>query len=175
MSSLLRGLCSVLFVTIMIAGCKRNTRQPTTIVYDRWWSSDYAANGAQSSCDLKDTQICEEAARSAEYDFLGKVSAKFQSDSTCSGLRLVVYNGHGKDSKEFDKEYSKAIANGHWTLIVDFVPEDEKQHWSLIPDIDIGNNVNTTGQAGATGEDNAQSISHAVCSIVKKTGGSVSE
>lgn len=164
---------------ISLVGCKHDSemKQPVTISYDRWWSSDYAANGAELSCSASklgfSTERCmdKDEARADEAEFLERFSAAFRSDPTCSGLRLIIYGGPDNTSKNSYKELSRVEDEGYWDLIVDFRPEREKQSWRL----SVVKKTHTTENGSASGEGNAQTVSHAVCSIVKQPGGSIAE
>lgn len=101
---------AILVVVLPLVSCKRNSEiqpsKPMTIVYDRWWSSDYAANAGEMSCKLQATKMCEDDARADETEFFGKFSAAFQSDPACAGLRLLVYDGHS--SQTIEQQYNQS-------------------------------------------------------------------
>jgi hypothetical protein len=139
---------------------------PVTIVYDEWWSSDYAGNGAELQCPPETRNMCENQARSAESDFLGKFSAAFQSDPTCSSLRLLVYGGPKNTSQRATKALQEIGEREHWSLIVDFSPTLKKQSWTM-----------TYGSYGTdkrtTGEGDPVSMARSICEIARNRGGSV--
>jgi hypothetical protein len=178
-----RSLMKLIFVTSVLAislvGCKHGIemKQPVTISYDRWWSSDYAAEAAWGTCSASklglSTERCidKDEARADEAEFLERFSAAFRSDQACSGLRLIIYGGPDNTSKNSYKELSRVEDEGYWDLIVDYRPEREKQSWRL----SLVKKTHTTENGSASGEGNAQTVSHAVCSIVKQPGGSVVE
>lgn len=138
---------------------------PPTIVYDQWWSSDYAANGAEMGCPPAARQMCGDDARSEETEFLGKFSAAFQSDSACAGLRLLVYGGPKNTSKQANRALAEMSEREHWTLIVDFLQGQQKQKWTMSHSPRSGRRT--------SGQGDPLSVAHSVCEIVKNRGGSV--
>jgi hypothetical protein len=171
------------FVTAILAisfvGCKRDSdrKQPVTIQYDKYWSSDYATEAAWGVCSASNmgisTERCidKDEARADEAEFLERFSAAFRSDPTCSSLQLIVYGGPGKTSEDSYKELSRVDNEGYWHLAVDYKPGHEKQSWRL----SLVRKTNTVENSHASGEGNSQAASHAVCAIVKQSGGSVVE
>src|SRR5437016_5212489 len=137
---------------------------PVTIVYDQWWSSDYAANGAEMRCSPAARQICRDDARSEEAAFLGKFSAAFQSDPTCAGLRLLVYGGPKNTSEQATRALAEMNEREHWSLIVDFSPTAAKQSWTMAHE--PGSDRRTSG------EGEPLSGARSVCEIAKNRGGS---
>jgi hypothetical protein len=137
-----------------------------TVVYDQYWSSDYAANGAEMQCPSTAVRnMCRDQARADESKFEGEFSAHFQSDPMCSGLELIVFEDPKKMSQVVLSEYTKATENGYWYLKLDFTPNETKQPWQL--------SLNPAITHQASGEGDAGAISHTICSIAKRTGGSV--
>lgn len=138
---------------------------PVTIVYDEWWSSDYATNGAALRCPPATRQRCRDDARSEEATFLGQFSAAFQSDPTCAGLRLLVYGGPKNTSESASRALAEINDREEWSLIVDFSSTLQKQPWTM------------TYQPGSarrtTGDGDPLSVAHSVCQIAKNPGGSV--
>ena len=57
------------------------------------------------------------------------------------------------------------INKPHWGLMVSFRPDLQRQPWQLMAEPGTGHY--------STGEGDAPSIVHAICSIVKNNGGSV--
>jgi hypothetical protein len=138
---------------------------PPTIVYDQWWSSDYAANGAATRCSPEGRQMCQDNARSEEAAFLRKFSAAFQSDPTCAGLRLLVAGGSKNTSQQASSALAELDEREHWWLIIDFSSEAQQQSWTM------------THQPGSdrrtSGEGDPFSIARSVCNIARNRGGSV--
>ena len=140
-------------------------RVPVTIVYDQWWSSDYAANGAEMQCPPATRQMCQDDARSEEAAFLGQFSAAFQSDPTCAGLRLLVYGGPKNTSESASRALAEINDREHWSLIVDFSSTLQKQPWTM---------MYQPGSARRTsGDGDPLSVAHSVCQVAKNQGGSV--
>jgi hypothetical protein len=138
---------------------------PVTIVYDEWWSGDYAANGAEMRCPPATRQMCRDNARSEEAAFQSKLSAAFQSDPTCVGLRLLVYSGSNNASEQATRALAEMNEREHWSLIVDFSPGLEKQTWSM---------MYQPGSARRTsGEGDPLSVARSVCEIAANHGASV--
>lgn len=139
---------------------------PVTIVYDEWWSNDYAANAAELQCPPVMRDMCKRDARSAESDFLGKFSAAFQSNPTCANLRLLVYGGQKNSSRQVSKALQEMDERDHWSLVVDFSSALKKQPWTM-----------TYGSSGTdrrtTGEGDPASMAQSVCEIARNRGGSV--
>jgi hypothetical protein len=138
---------------------------PVTIVYDEWWSSDYAANGGEMRCPPATRELCRDDERSEEAAFLGKFSAAFQSDPTCAGFRLLVYGGPKNKSEPAERALAEINDRDHWFLIVDFSSTLKKQPWTM---------MYQPGSARRTsGEGDPLSVAHSVCQIAKNPGDSV--
>jgi hypothetical protein len=73
-------------------------------------------------------------------------------------------------SKKQDEEFTKLSAKPHWFLIVDYIPDSDKQRWTMFFKPGGFRNTNRTD-----GEGDAKAIVNSVCSIVKKRGGSVED
>ncbi|MGC1869655.1 MAG: hypothetical protein WA700_01745 [Acidobacteriaceae bacterium] len=160
----LAGIVCVLWFSLV--SCNRDTgTKPMTILYDQWWSSDFAAQGAEMHCPAQAPKVCEDDARGDEADFLGRFSAAFESDPACAGLKLIVFGDPDMSSKATKQALSKIADKDRWFLMVDFKPEIERQAWriNLYPEL----------SHQASGENDARTMAHSVCSIVKTTGGSV--
>jgi hypothetical protein len=175
----------LLLAAIAIAGCKKDSPQelpkktvlPTIVENDGWWSNDYAAQVAENRCARDGTTPCDDntepvrEARQAETDFEGKLSASFQADPTCSGLTLRGFGGRNNRITDADSLVKSAAstanagAQEYWFLIVDFVPEEEKQSWSMDILPSHTNNV--------SGEGDSKSMAHTICSVAKGVGGKV--
>jgi hypothetical protein len=138
---------------------------PVTIVYDEWWSSDYAANGAEMRCPPAARQMCRHDARSEEAAFLGKFSAAFQSDPACAGLRLLVYAGPKNSSEQATRALAEMNEREHWSLIVDFSSGLQKQPWTMM--------YQPGSYRRTSGEGDPLSVARSVCEIAKNRGGSV--
>ncbi len=138
---------------------------PVTIVYDEWWSSDYAANGAELQCAPVMRDVCKSDARRDESDFLGKFSAAFQSNPTCATLRLLVYGGPNNSSQQASKALQEMGERDHWSLIVDFSSTLKKQSWTMT--------YGSGRDRRATGESDPISMAQFVCEIARNHGGSV--
>jgi hypothetical protein len=134
-------------------------------VYDEWWSSDYAANGAELRCPSATRDWCRDNARIEEAAFLGKFSAAFQSDPACTGLRLLVYGGPKNTSKQASQALAEINDREHWSLIVNFSPEEQKQSWTMSYQAGAARN--------ASGEGDPPSVARSVCEIAKNRGGTV--
>ena len=177
-----------LFLAVIpMAGCKKDSPPevpkkavlPTIIENDGWWSNDYAASVAENRCARDGTTPCNDnsepvlEARQAETDFEGKLAASFQADPTCYGLTLRGFGGRNRritDPESLTKNaasLAKADVQGYWFLIVDFIPEEEKQSWSMDILPSHTNNV--------SGEGDAKSMAHTICSVAKGVGGTVAE
>ena len=155
--------------------------RPMVVVNDGWWSGDFAAEGAKMRCHAEGLASCEDEsnervkeARVAEAEFEGRLSAAFQSDPICSNVTLRGFGGrkHRISNPSTALEAGGAVADleangGYWLLIIDFVPESEKQSWSMV--------LQPLRTNDTSGDGDARSITHTVCSIVKGTGGSVAE
>jgi hypothetical protein len=154
-------------VTVPLIACKSATpKEPALmVVYDGWWSNDYAANSTEMQCSPEQRKYCRDDARAAEVDFTGKFSAAFQADPSCSGIQLIMYNGPDRTSAQATDSYSKVLKKPHWVLQVNFDPKLQKEPWQLSVEPGTGHY--------STGEGDAPSVVHSVCSIVKNTGGSV--
>lgn len=143
----------------------RLPKVPLTIVYDEWWASDYAANGAEMQCAPQMSDMCRDDARREEAGFVGQFSAAFQSEPICAGLRLLVIGGPKNTSDPANEALVRINDREHWWLIVDFSRGLEKQPWSM------------TYQPGSirrtSGEGDPPSLAHSVCEIAKNRGGSV--
>jgi len=138
---------------------------PKTIVYDEWWSSDYAANGGEMRCPPATRKLCRDDERSEEAAFLGKFSAAFQSDPTCDGLRLLVYGGPKNTSDAAEQALAEINDREHWSLIVDFSSTLQKQPWTMM--------YQPGSARRASGEGDPLSVAHSVCQIAKNPGGSI--
>jgi len=161
-----------LLVALSSVGCKKSdVTQPTAIIYDAWWSSDYAAQSAPIHCPPAGLKWCEDEARADEAEFRGHLSAAFQSDPACSGMLLLIFIDPTASSVSDKETYLKASARPHWGLQVNFIPNLDsgppalKQPWQL--SLDPGN------RHYSSGEDDAQGLAHMVCSIARTKGGSV--
>lgn len=154
-----------LTLAIAMTSCRKPaTNHPLSIVYDQWWSSDYAANGSRMLCDLSDFSQCESIARSAESDFTGQLSKEFQIDPSCSDIELVVYSGPDRTPQPALTRYSE-VTNSYWALQVNYSPHKLEQPWeiSLEPNI----------RHKASGAGDAKAVAHDVCSIVRGGGGTM--
>jgi len=149
---------------------------PPTIIYDEWWSSDYASN-TSASCSSAIQKLCESEARGKEDDFLATFSGAFQSDAACDGMRLVaergVKNGETMNSKQEAKALSEGYTREHLFLTVNFVPDRAKQEWTVMHF--AANNPHGLPDRSAKGENDAYSLAHAVCGIARNRGGAVVE
>jgi hypothetical protein len=164
MTNAVKCLIAAALVVAFTCGCEL-AKNKTVIVYDQWWSSDFAAGGAERSCswgpDRAVHEVCATEAREAEAEFVGKFFAAFQSDPACAGLQLVVADGSKKE-KFLDV---LARTREQWYLMVDFSPRLKEQSWTVVhqPHAD----------KVSKGEGNASSMAHSVCSIAGNRGGSV--
>lgn len=85
-----------------------------TLVYDEW----YAGFFAERMClHTKPTNTaCPLEARAEENEFAGRFSAAFAGDSTCSGLRLVIYEDSHAAPKEMMEFFSGDFCGYRSTL-----------------------------------------------------------
>ena len=92
----MKAIFAIAFGILPLIGCKnvgssQGTKESAlTVVYDGWWSNDYAANSAEMQCLPDQRKYCADDARAAETDFTGKFSAAFQADPSCSGIQLII-------------------------------------------------------------------------------------
>jgi hypothetical protein len=166
-SSPMKAIFALALVTLPLIACKGSTPKepPLTVVYDGWWSNDYAAQSVAMQCPPGNVKLCKDEARGAERDFSGEFSAAFQTDPSCSGIRLLMYDGPGRTSDKVLEMYAQVGNKPHWDLQVNFNPALKKQPWQL--------NMNPGATQYSSGEGDAPSVVHSVCSIAKRTGGSV--
>ena len=114
-------------------------------------------------CTAQTPGVCENV-RNQENEFYKRFSSAFQSDPACSGLMLFALdNPEGNSASAWQKLGTVA---DQWLLNVSFTPDFKKQPWSL-QRMRMGSQV--------SGEGDAHSMAHTVCSIVKRTGGSVAD
>jgi hypothetical protein len=163
-------------LALSLVACKRNSetpvplgkpeaQSPVTIIYDRIWSIASATNSATMQCTAQTLGVCENA-RNQENEFYKRFSAAFQSDPACSGLMLFALdNPEGNPASAWQK-LGKVADKDQWLLNVSFEPDFKKQPWSLQRML-MGSQV--------SGEGDAHLMAHTICSIVKRTGGSVVE
>lgn len=171
----MKAIIALLLLTLSMAGCKSgNTAQrATAVIYDGWWSSDYAAEGARMKCTPATVKWCEDDARADEAEFSGHLAAAFQSDPSCSGLRLLLSKNPKSSSSADNEKYVKLSAKPHWGLQVNFIPTlnrqppSDKQPWQLSLDPGM--------KHYSSGENDAQGLAHIVCSIAKNTGGTIAD
>ncbi len=143
---------------------------PLTIVYDEYWASDYAANGAGMQCPTAMRQMCEAEARSEEATFLGKFSGAFQTDPTCAGMRLLVEHGRDNNSEQARRALAETYdKREHWWLMVNFSRNLQRQAWDMTHYDDLRQ---PSGRR-ASGDGDPLSMAHSVCQIAKNAGGSV--
>lgn len=161
----------IFLVTMLpLAGCRSQPQPNNTIVYDQWWSSDFAANAAGANCTPGAPKLCESEARQQEAGFLQNFSAAFQSDPQCSGLKLFVFTGSKQTPPEKVKKYAEILKGPHWQLMVDFASNQPTQSWSMLIDSPRTGPKNLT-----SGEGSAKSIADTVCSIAQRSGGSIDD
>lgn len=163
----MKAVLAIALVTLPLMACRSAATKESalTVVYDGWWSNDYAAKSATMQCPPENRKFCQDEARAAEADFSGQFSAAFQTDPACSGIRLIMYNGPNRTSAEARRMYSQLSGKPHWGLQVNFNPQLQKQPWQL--------SVDPGPTQYSSGEGDAPSIAHSVCSIAKNAGGSV--
>jgi hypothetical protein len=169
-SILLTGLLLVaLFMGV--EGCQRH-KVPRPVVVDEWWANDYAVEAGWSACKgegLSD-QYCnskstEDGYRQDEAQFTEEFSTAFQAEAACSGITLAVYKGPQHNSPQATQMMTNE--EGYWSFQVNFEPEAKTQRWQM--------SFSPKETHASSGEGNASSIAHAVCSLVKGVGGSVKE
>ena len=165
-----------------VSELSKKTERPMLVENDAWWSSDFAAECAKMQCRVEGLKSCEDErnekvieAREAETEFEGRLLAAFQSDAMCSGITLRGFGSrkHRITNAETLLKAGEAAAvaeaqtKGYWFLIVNFVPGETMQSWSM--------NILPSATNDTSGKGNVSSIVHTVCSVVKGTGGSVVE
>lgn len=156
---------ALLTLAITLTSCRKSARDRSmSIVYDQWWSSDFAANGSRMLCDPSEFSQCESEARSSDADFTGELSTAFQVDPSCADIELIVYSGPDKTSQAALSRYSE-VANGYWALQVNYSPSKNQQPWEFSLEPKMQHRTSAAGDA--------KSIAHAVCSIVQGGGGTV--
>jgi hypothetical protein len=95
----------------------------SVVVIDAWWSVDYAKNlcSRANACSMDPT--------AEALDFEDRLATQLAVNPQCSGVFVVKYRG-----RNFD--YAKTIMDAmqrrpHWTLVIDYVPEQQSQLWWL--------------------------------------------
>jgi hypothetical protein len=124
------------------------------VVLDGWWLSDYAAQGCEPAAHCS-------AIRDSVFDFETQLTTSFATDTTCKGVRFVKYKGPGN----YDPSVSDTMGQRHWMLIVDFVPGNLKQPWTMLHNPDLSRRTQ--------GEGAPEDIAHKVCAIVSEQGGTL--
>jgi len=126
-----------------------------------------------------DDPLLLKAAEEDESNFEASFATAFQSERMCSGLTLAFTTSLGQKDYMLTKAgctlggehcRSEDMLHKYWSLVVFFVPNQEKQPWRIFR---VGTSVTLDDLTDGTGD--ARSMAHTVCSIVKGIGGSVIE
>jgi hypothetical protein len=125
------------------------------------------------------SQLLDKKAEEDELDFEASFATAFRSESMCSGLTLAFTTSLGQKDYMLTKAgcsrdgthcRSEDMLQKYWSLVVFFVPNQEKQPWRIFR---VGPSVTLDDLTDGKGD--ARSMAHTVCSIVKGIGGSVVE
>ena len=111
---------TLVILCLVLAGCREHTEtKPTQIVIDDWWNSDMTRAYCQSFGSCTGDGVAD--VRSFERDIV----SDFATDEKCSGLSVITFGGPSASQKvEF--------AEHHWTLMVDFMPDQKNQEWTVV-------------------------------------------
>jgi hypothetical protein len=145
------ALC-ILAILALPTGC---TEKEPTVVIDDWWNVDFAKNGCELRASTGNPCIGDPAADVREFE--SQLSTFFASDPSCRGVVFVSFSG--------PKSTTPRVASGaEWQLMLDFVMGESSQSWSM---------VRRTKFLVTSGQGDPKGIAHAVCTVVKQTGGTV--
>lgn len=112
------GLVATL--TLFFTGACRRESQPTVVI-DSWWTVDFARNSCRSvsACGFdKDNP-------GNVHDYINNLKAQFAVAAVCRGVTVLDYRGPSyKTNPDMPKEYE--------SLIVDYVPNESAQNFSII-------------------------------------------
>ncbi|HLL26521.1 MAG TPA: hypothetical protein VKT73_02585 [Xanthobacteraceae bacterium] len=124
----------------------------SVVVIDAWWNVDYAKN----MCSR--TDACSMDPTAEALDFEDRLATQLAVNPQCAGVFVAKYRG-----RNFD--YAKTIMDAmqrrpHWTLVIDYVPEQQTQSWWL----------RLEGGPHMQGEGELRAIAANVCSILIEQG-----
>lgn len=145
-------------VFVVVSAVKSSTvaqSNESVIVIDAWWSVDYAKN----MCSR--TNACSMDPTAEALDFEDRLATQLAVNPQCSGVFIAKYRGPNFDH---DKTIMDAMQRSpHWTLIIDYVPEQQTQSWWL----------RLAGGPHMEGEGELREIAANVCSILTQQGAKI--
>lgn len=151
-----------LLVLVLSAACLlvQQSKHDPVVVVDDWWNVDMA----KEDCRMREANgqircIGDPTAKVRAYE--AKLGTFFAVDPLCHGIILTRFEGPHQDAP-------KAVTKMDWKLMIDFLPGEALQGWTLIPALGSGHN-----EALKTGKGNPQEMAHSICATIKKVGGLV--
>jgi len=176
-AAVLFGFC------LILPSCAK--AEETIIIFDDWWSVDYAkglCNEAKHWMDRIGDGLhaarCEEIVNCTFYlpissacgegDIAGEVhsyddelTSRMASNPRCEGISILQYGG---PKTSVGKAVSDAMKTPHWTLSFNYVPGAKTQKWDMIHSI--------TG-VYAKGEGDPNEIATNVCIAARGRGANI--
>jgi hypothetical protein len=148
------SLAALLLIPFL--GCKTKSilsaKEPTVLM-DDWWNVDYAKQVCASKLQ-NHTDICIDDPTGEVRDYESQIETTFAADPNCHGLKMIGTNG---------PVFAHGTINADWQMMLDYVPGDSKQNWTLTDRVAIV----------ATGTDDAKATVHTLCAVLSHKGGSV--
>ena len=145
---------SLLCIFAFSSGC---TRREPIVVLDDWWNVDFAKNGCEMRAGSNDPCIGDPVME--VHDFESQLRTFFASDPLCHG---VVLAGFGPTQAASRAASEADTSKEDWQLMLGFRVGESSQSWTLVHH----------AQA-STGQGPPKDTVHAVCAVVKQTGGSL--
>jgi hypothetical protein len=163
---------------LALTGCEKPKQQ--VVVFDGWWAADFAKGECQqanawwkASAAAVNQFGCDSIAGCSEMQpiyyacfsdpgeqvriFEATLRNEFGSAATCQGVEFIVFVSSDKATNNV----SRAMTKPNWSLIVDYVPGRQKQHWWL---------RRSDSNAPAEGDDATNDLAQKVCAIVNERG-----
>jgi hypothetical protein len=147
-----RAVRCIIFA-LVLTGCGDHKPAPTVVI-DDWWNVDYAKQSCNTQPEDAKAGCLLDATYNA-HEFENEVLGAAGSDSSCAGVKIVVWN---LESKE-------AIPMPDWTLYIDYAGDAPRQHWSLLRQ--------SSRVAMLEGTNAPKELAHMLCAIALNKGAMV--
>lgn len=144
-----------MILVALLTGCGK---KETIVVLDHWWNADYVKIGCEMRASTPEP--CPLNPQLELQQFESEMNVFFSSDPVCQG---ILFSGFG-GPKSLTPEQLNRGSDAQWQLMLDYSVGDTLQDWSI---------VHRKDSSVMSGKGTPEQIAHAVCGVVKMTGGKV--
>jgi len=141
-------------IILVLCGCSKPQQ---VILLDSWWNVDYA----KQLC--KDNNVmCNPDPVLGVKEFERELTTQFAAQSVCQSIKFVQFI----NPQEVTSSIEEITKNEHWSLSINYSPEEEKQDWQLLNSKNSANFFQ--------GNETAKQTAINICNIVNKKGADIS-